>query len=192
MLRTLLAVTGAALAFASTTAKAEQLTAKFSGFEEIGALGAGETGAILSKGQASLDLNLNQQSQTLGFTLTYSGLSDVTQAHIHFGKRRVAGGIVVFFCSNLPNPPAGTQPCPASSGSISGTITAASVLAVPGQNISAGDFEALTAALLSNTAYGNIHTAKFPSGEIRGQIHRVRDEKEANDQGHDGNGHGTH
>jgi hypothetical protein len=159
-------------------AKAEPFTAKFSGFEEIGALGAGETGAILSEGQGTLDLTLDQQSQTLAFTLTYSGLTSVTQAHIHFAKRRVAGGIMVFFCSNLPNPPSGTQSCPDSAGTVSGTITAASVLAVPGQNITAGDFNALTAALLSNTAYGNIHTSKFPAGEIRGQIHRVREEEE--------------
>jgi hypothetical protein len=32
------------------------------------------------------------------------------------------------------------------------------------------DFDGLVAALLSNTAYGNIHTTKFPAGEIRGQI----------------------
>jgi hypothetical protein len=51
-----------------------------------------------------------------------------------------------------------------------GTITAASVVGPAAQNITAGDFDALVAALDSNTAYGNIHTVKFPAGEIRGQI----------------------
>jgi hypothetical protein len=185
MHRIMLVVGSAALAlWCVSVAKAEQFSAKFSGFEEIGALGAGETGAILSPGQATLDLTLDRQSQALAFTLTYSGLSSVSQAHIHFGKRHVAGGIMVFFCSNLPNPPAGTQSCPTSAGTVSGTITAASVIAVPGQNITAGDFDALTQALLSNTAYGNIHTSKFPAGEIRGQIRRVREEKKA-DHGDD-------
>ena len=175
-MRKMLVVASAALTLWSISiAKAEQFTAKFSGFEEIGALGAGETGAILSNGQGTLDLTLNRQSQTLAFTLTYSGLTSVTQAHIHFGKRRVAGGIMVFFCSNLQNPPPGTQSCPTSAGTVSGTITASSVLALPGQNISAGDFDALAEALLSNTAYGNIHTSKFGAGEIRGQIHLVRE-----------------
>ena len=38
-----------------------------------------------------------------------------------------------------------------------------------------GDFDALTDALTSNTAYGNIHTVNFPAGEIRGQIRREGD-----------------
>jgi hypothetical protein len=38
------------------------------------------------------------------------------------------------------------------------------------QNIPAGDFDGLLAAIQSDTAYGNIHTKNFPAGEIRGQI----------------------
>jgi hypothetical protein len=77
---------------------------------------------------------------------------------------------MVFFCSNLGNGPAGTQACPASGGTVSGTITPADVIAVPGQNVAAGDFDAVTDALTFNAAYGNIHTTKFPAGELRGQI----------------------
>jgi hypothetical protein len=62
--------------------------------------------------------------------------------------------------------------CPQNSGTVSGTLTAANVLAVPGQNIAAGDFTAVVDALENNTAYGNIHTTGFPGGEIRGQIHQ--------------------
>lgn len=163
----------ALLALSGGYAQAEEFSAKFSGFNEVGGLGAGETGAILSEGKGSLDLDLNKRAGTLNFKLTYSGLSSsVLQAHIHFGKVHVAGGIIVFFCSNLPNPPPGTQACPADGGTVSGTITAASVIGPTAQNVTAGDFDALTDALASNTAYGNIHTTKFPSGEIRGQIHR--------------------
>jgi CHRD domain len=176
MQRTLLAVVACALALGAAPARADsdhdRFSAKFSGFEEVGALNA-ETGAILSGGSASLDLDLDRNAQTLTFTLQYSGLTaDVTQAHIHFGKRHVPGGVIVFFCSNLGNGPAGTQACPATSGTVTGTIMAASVIGPLGQNISAGDFNALVSALDSNTAYGNIHTVKFPAGEIRGQIRR--------------------
>jgi hypothetical protein len=38
--------------------------------------------------------------------------------------------------------------------------------------VTVGDFNAIVAALTSNTAYANIHTTAFPAGEIRGQIHR--------------------
>ena len=39
-----------------------------------------------------------------------SGLEgDVQQAHVHFGKRAVNGGISFFLCSNLGNGPAGRR-----------------------------------------------------------------------------------
>jgi CHRD domain len=146
-------------------------SASFSGFEEIGALGAGETGAIFSPGQGQLSLSVDTFNRIIHFTLTYSGLSsDVTQSHIHFGKEGVAGGIMVFFCSNLPNPPSGTQVCPLPGGTVTGTIAGVNVIGPTAQNVSLGNFDALLAALNSNTAYGNIHTKNFPSGEIRGQI----------------------
>jgi hypothetical protein len=54
---------------------------------------------------------------------------------------------------------------------VTGTITAANILGIAGQNVKAEDFDALEDALESNTAYVNVHTANFPAGEIRGQIH---------------------
>ena len=185
---------GAILVAAVTTvsavgANAQQFQANFSGFQETGPLPgptAAETGAILSNGQGTLALNLNQPAGTLIFTLTFSGLSaPVTQAHIHFGKVHVPGGIIVFFCTNLNNGPVGTQNCPAGGGTVSGTITGANIVGPAAQNIPAGDFAGLVAALLSDTAYGNIHTSKFPAGEIRGQIHQV--DQQGQNQNQQGN-----
>ena len=100
---------GAATVVPATYANAQDFHAKLSGFNEIGGLGAGETGAIFSQGQGTLKLKLNTKLQTANWTLTYSNLSaTVLQAHIHFGKVHVAGGIMVFFCTNLGNGPAGT------------------------------------------------------------------------------------
>jgi CHRD domain len=143
-------------------ANAQQFQATLSGFNEVPL-------ALFSAGQGTLTLHLNRQQQSLTYTLTYSNLGSVTQAHIHFGKVHVAGGIMVFLCSNLANPPVATPPCPPS-GPVMGMLTAGSVLGLPGQNLTAGDFDKLAAALLSDTAYGNVHTTQFPAGEIRGQI----------------------
>ena len=160
----------AATAIASP--RTEQFHAVFSGFNETGALNA-ESGAILSPGHATLELRLDRVNQTLSFVLTYADLSaPVTQSHIHFGKKHMAGGVMVFFCSNLTSAPAGTQPCPASGGTVTGTLSAANVLALAGQNVTAGDFQALEGALESDTAYANIHTTAFPAGEIRGEVGR--------------------
>lgn len=166
------AVSGAVLAFSALAAHAEHFQATFSGFQELGAQNA-ETGAILSEGTATVDLDLNRAAQTLTFKLTFSGLgSPITQSHIHFGKVHVAGGVIVFFCAaaGVTAPP-GTPSCSGTSGTVTGTITGANVIGPATQNIPAGSFDGLEDALESNTAYGNIHTMKFPAGEIRGQIH---------------------
>jgi hypothetical protein len=150
----------------------EEFRTVLSGFNETGALN-NESGAILSEGRGTLELKLDRRTQTLSFVLTFSNLSSpVTQAHIHFGKTHMAGGVMVFFCSNATPPPPGVQPCPPNGGTVTGTLTAANVLAVPTQNVQKGDFDALTDALASDTAYVNVHTMNFPAGEIRGQIRR--------------------
>jgi len=152
--------------------RVEDFHAALSGFDEVGVLGD-ITGAILTDGRGTLDLRLNRVNQTLTYKLTFSGLSaPVAQAHIHFGKTHVAGGIMVFLCSNLPNPPAGTPACPAAGGTVSGTLTAANLLALPGQNVPANNFDALEDVLETSTSYVNVHTTAFPAGEIRGEIRR--------------------
>jgi hypothetical protein len=165
----LFAITAAA---AIASPHTEEFHAVFSGFNEVGALNA-QSGAILSPGHGTLELRLDRVNQTLTFVLTYSDLSaPVTQSHIHFGKKHMAGGVMVFFCSNLASAPAGTQPCPASGGTVTGTLSAANVLALAGQGVPAGDFQAVVDALESHTAYANIHTTAFPAGEIRGEVSR--------------------
>ena len=209
------------IAFSGGYAHANEFSARLNGFEELGAINA-ETGAILSDGKGTLTLQLDKKNSTITYSLTYSnvgttppGTGTVTQAHIHFGKEHVAGGVMVFLCRNVAGPagvpacpdntgtvtqahihfgkehvaggvmvflcrnvagPAGVPACPDNSGTVTGTITAASVIAIPSQNVSAGDFDALEDALTSNTAYVNVHTTAHPAGEIRGQIHREEDQ----------------
>ena len=108
------------------------------------------------------------------FRLTYNRLeSPITQSHIHFGQRHVAGGISVFLCSNLGNGPAGTAPCPGTtSGVVTGTIMADDVIGPAPQGISPGEFDELVRAIRAGATYANVHTTTFPAGEIRGQIPR--------------------
>jgi hypothetical protein len=168
------------LGFAASVASAQDYTARLSGFFELGPIN-NNTGAILTNGTGRLQLDVDQNSAR--YSLTYSGLtSNVLQAHVHFGKVHDAGGIFVFLCTNLGNGPAGTPACPTGGGTVSGTITAASIVAVPTQNIPAGNFDVLLAALGSNTAYANVHTQNFPGGEIRGQVEQ-RDEDQDGGRG---------
>jgi hypothetical protein len=149
-------------------AGAETIKTQLLGFQEtpltINSGGSGEFKAKISKDGTSID-----------YALSYSGLSsNVRQAHIHFGRPAISGGIVLFLCTNLP-PPAGVptpQACPVASGTITGTLTAADVIPVPGQGIDAGapGFAEMVAAMRRGAAYANVHTNTFPTGEIRGPL----------------------
>ena len=98
----------------------------------------------------------------------------ITQAHIHFGQKGVNGGITVFLCSNLDNGPAGTPECPASPGTVTGTLTADDMVDLAAeQGIEAGEFGELRRAIRLGFAYVNIHSETYPGGEGRGQLRVV-------------------
>lgn len=135
-----------------------KLRAKLVGFQEVPPKLTQGTGEF----KATVDLN----AKTISYTLTFSNLSsDALFSHIHFGQHAVNGAIYIFLCGGPTTPV-----CPAGGGTVTGTITAADVLAVPAQNITAGDFEGALRIIRSGTAYVNVHTTNFPAGEIRGQV----------------------
>lgn len=146
------------------------------GYEEVPSV------STVASGEFKAEINA-EETQIL-YSLTYTGLEgDVQQAHIHFGQKGVNGGITVFLCSNLNNGPAGTQACPPAPATITGTITAADVspnipstLAARNQGLETGEFDELLEAVRAGKTYVNVHSSKFPGGEIRSQIEH--------DQGH--------
>jgi hypothetical protein len=111
------------------------------------------------------------REQEITYRLTYNGLeSTVNQAHIHLGGVHQSGGISVFLCTNLGNGPAGTQACPPSPGTVTGTIRPADVIGPAGQGIAAQEFTEFVAAVRAGVTYVNVHTGAFPGGEIRAQL----------------------
>lgn len=134
-------------------------------------MGAQEVPARITTGQGDVSLTLRNDTllgQVIDFTLNYSGLTGVTQAHIHNGAVGSNGPPHIFLCSNQPNPPAGTPICPASGGTVTGTRTAADLQAAG----SVTTFAELIAAIQAGGTYVNVHTAAVTSGEIRGQVGR--------------------
>ena len=80
---------------------------------------------------------------TLKWTLTFKNLSgSATAAHIHTARKGVAGPVTVPLCAPCTSPVSGTT------------------VLTPDQ----------MKDLLAGKQYVNVHTAKNPSGEIRGQI----------------------
>jgi hypothetical protein len=147
-----------ALSASADTGGAFHVRANLTGFEEVPSNN--------TNGHASLSAKVTPAAIT--FTLTYTNLSAApTSAHIHVGQILVNGGVSVFFCGG------GGQPaCPTTtSGTVTGTISAANVVGPTGQGFAAGDLAALERAIKGGVTYANIHSANFPAGEIRGQVH---------------------
>jgi hypothetical protein len=100
-------------------------------------------GAPFAKGAFSGKYVEHGKTATLTWKLTFSRLTGkAVAAHIHIGKRGVAGPVVVPLCGPCRNGQVGKA-----------TIT-----------------EATISKIESGNAYVNVHTAKNPGGEVRGQI----------------------
>ncbi|AVT28932.1 hypothetical protein C6361_04860 [Plantactinospora sp. BC1] len=130
---------------------------------------------ISTSGRGGFRFAVDEEGQELTYRLGYESLEGtVTQAHIHVGGRAQSGGISAFLCTNLGNGPAGTQPCPPAPATVSGTIRPADVIGPTAQGIEAGQFAELVAAVRAGAAYVNVHSSRYPGGEIRAQLWRHR------------------
>jgi CHRD domain len=153
----------------NSVAHDDGIQARLKSYQEVPAVSSAATGRF----KASID----EKAGTIKYELSYSGLEgDVRQAHIHLAQRGVNGAITVWLCQTGLNPdPNNASPICPQSGSIGGTITSANVLgpvppAPAGQGIAAGEFAELVAAIRAGVAYANVHSSKFPGGELRGQL----------------------
>jgi hypothetical protein len=128
--------------------------------------GENEVPPINTAGSATFRMNVGT---TITFSMSFSGLSSpLAVAHLHFAPSKVNGGVMIFLCGGDGQPA-----CPAAtSGTITGTITAANVVGPTGQGISPGDLDSALEAVRAGLAYANMHTGTFPGGEIRGQVRR--------------------
>jgi len=143
-------------------------TSELNGYEETPL-------SLVSPGSGEFTAAIRHDGSAIEWSLTYRNLADVTQSHIHLGRPATTGGVVLFLCTN-GTPPAGVpmpQPCPASAGTISGTWTAADVIAsTNGQGVQSGQvgLEQIIDAIRNDAAYVNVHTAAHPTGEIRARL----------------------
>jgi CHRD domain-containing protein len=168
----------AALALAASPAPAdENLNASLRGFEEVPVISTTGEGHFMAR------MGKDKNGPKIDWELSYADLEgSVQQAHIHFGQPAVNGGIAVFLCSNLGNGPAGTQRCPPAPATVTGTIRAGDVIGPAGQGITAGELAELIKAIRGGVTYANVHSDKWPGGEIRGLL---RDEEHDEHDEHD-------
>jgi CHRD domain len=106
------------------------------------------------------------RSDGIHYTLRYEDLeADATAAHIHLGQRATTGGVIAFLCGGNGKPA-----CPPREGEVTGVITAANVSGPAAQGIAPGELSEVIRAIRHGAVYANVHTTKYASGEIRGQV----------------------
>ena len=136
--------------------------------------GYSEVPSVSTAAEGEFQARISADETQIDYELSYSDLEGgVTQAHIHFGQKDVNGGISVWLCGNPGpgvTPPTGTPACPPSPATVTGSLTAANVVGPTSQGIAAGEFAELIRAIRAGKTYANVHTTKFPGGEIRSQI----------------------
>jgi len=161
----------------------DKIRARLTGYEEVPAVSTPASGEF--------EARISRDEGMIEYELSYSGLQgSVSQAHIHFAQKAVNGSIVLWLCQTPGTPApaavAGLTPqCP-QSGTVTGTLTAANVIAATttSQLILAGELAEVIAAIRAGRAYVNVHALPLnPGGEIRGQIGGNRG------RGHDGGHH---
>jgi hypothetical protein len=144
-------------AYSVAGAESGNFRASLNGYEENPDVSTVANGSFVAR--------LSNDGETIHYELSYSGLeAPVTQAHVHFGKPAINGGVSFFLCNGPTTPE-----CP-QEGTVEGDIEAADVIGPTGQGIEAGNLAEIVAAMKAGHAYANVHSTKWPGGEIRGQI----------------------
>ncbi|MEU6073281.1 CHRD domain-containing protein [Micromonospora sp. NPDC047074] len=167
----------------SRNGEKDTVRAKLSGYQE-------DPLTISTPGSGRFEAHIDERNKEIKWRLSYDDLNDVEQAHIHFGGRHQSGGVAVFLCSNIKDgkggAPKGVQSCPTAPAKIEGTVKPADVVGPADQGIEPGEFDELVDAIEAGVTYVNVHTKKYPTGEIRGQLKSDHDRGE--DKGRDNGG----
>ncbi|MFC0508214.1 CHRD domain-containing protein [Micromonospora costi] len=158
----------------------ETARATLSGYQE-------DPKTISTPGSGRFEAQIDERNKEIRYRLSYEDLKDVQQAHIHFGGRHQSGGIIAFLCSNIKDgkggPSKDVPECPKEEGTVTGTIKPDDIVGPADQGIEPGEFDEVVDAIEAGVTYVNVHTKKYPDGEIRGQ---VKVDKDRDDKDRDG------
>ncbi|MFC4440050.1 MULTISPECIES: CHRD domain-containing protein [Natrialbaceae] len=128
-----------------------------------------------SDGVGTAVFSLSQDETKLHYVLLVTELEEITQAHIHAGKREGSGDVVAFLFGQRDESGEFT-------GEIEGGVTFNGVLAngTITEDALLGpfkdeSFQTLVDAIRDEETYANVHTVEHPDGEIRGQLLEVQD-----------------
>lgn len=136
----------------------QQFKAKLDGYQEV------NSKSTVARG----NFHAQVRGDSIRYRLSYRNLeTPALFAHIHFAERHVNGGVIAFLCGG-----GGKPDCPESTGTVTGTITPEDIVGPDDQGIEPGSFGEAVRALRAGAVYANVHSERFPGGEIRGQVKR--------------------
>jgi len=122
--------------------------------------GKEEVPAAETKGTGEAIFELSKDGKEITYILKVKGIENARAAHIHVGKMGEEGAVVV-----------GLFGGPKKEGVVSGVLAKGTItdanLTGPLAGKTIGD---LVELLKSGGAYVNVHTDKYPGGELRGQV----------------------
>ncbi|WP_195576641.1 CHRD domain-containing protein [Paenibacillus sp. 1001270B_150601_E10] len=124
--------------------------------------GQNEVPPVRTAASGNASFTSNRSNTRLAFRLTVRNIAQVTQAHIHLGRRGENGPVVAFLFGQSK------FGITVRRGVIQGTLTNQDLVG-PLQGRTISD---LIREIRNGNAYVNVHTIRFPNGEIRGQIRR--------------------
>ena len=125
-------------------------------------------GSISTIGEGRFEAKIDRGAQTITYELHYTLENTAVVSHIHFAQRHVGGGVIAFLCGGGSKPacPPGT----ATEAVVTGVITPADIVGPTTQGIEPGSFDEAVRAIRAGATYANVHSTRWPAGEIRGQI----------------------
>ncbi|MGH2774827.1 MAG: CHRD domain-containing protein [Actinomycetota bacterium] len=133
--------------------------ARLAGYNEVPSVSTSASGRFTAK--------VNRADEEISYKLRYEDLEGpVLFAHIHLGQKGANGGVSAFLCGG-----GHADPCP-QEGEVRGVIGPDDVVGPDVQGIDPGEFDELVDAMKAGVTYANVHSERFPGGEIRGQIHK--------------------
>lgn len=127
--------------------------------------GKNEVPAADTDAQGQAVFQVSRDGTEMHYKLIVANIENVSMAHIHVAPAGVNGPVVVWLYPDAPPP----QPIEGRFQGVlaEGTITADNLV---GQ-LAGETLDSLIDLIKAGETYVNVHTAQFPGGEIRGQIH---------------------
>lgn len=118
-----------------------------------------EVHIVETKARGVANFRFNKENTMVNFQVNVANLEDVRFAHIHLGKRGENGPVVVTLQpTRIDGPVNGVY--------AKGMLTDSNLAG----RLTGGDLVILKEAFRTGNAYVNVHTDKYPPGELRGQL----------------------